>query len=115
MSPLDYYHDQCRKGLIKEDPAQLHALNHLQEIYFHLLNENKKRSGRFSSFRKPQLIKGAYLWGSVGIGKTMLLDCLYRTFPLPNKMRMHFHPFMQMVHKELQVQQGKKDPLKYIA
>lgn len=115
MSPLDYYHDQCRSGLIKEDPAQLHALNHLQLIYLSLEHEHRKRSSLFSSIRKPQLIRGAYLWGSVGIGKTLLLDCLDRSLSFGNKLRMHFHPFMQMVHRELKLHQGKKDPLKYIA
>ena len=115
MTPFDYYRDQCKKGFITEDHNQLQALHHLQRIYIGLLSEHKKRCGFFSSLRKPQLVKGAYLWGGVGIGKTFLLDCLYRSLPFHNKLRMHFHPFMQLVHRELKSHQGKKDPLKYIA
>lgn len=115
MTPYDYYRDQCQKGFITEDHQQLQVLQHLQRIYSGLLSEHKKRCGMFSSLRKPQMIKGAYLWGGVGIGKTFLLDCLYRTLPFQNKLRMHFHPFMQLIHKELKTHQGKKDPLKYIA
>ena len=115
MNPLDYYRDQCNQGRIIEDHHQLHALNHLQRIYIALLNEHQRRSGILSGFRKPQLVHGAYLWGSVGIGKTFLLDCLYRSLPFQNKLRMHFHAFMQLVHRELKIYQGKKDPLKWIA
>ena len=50
--------------------------------------------------RVPQ---GLYLYGDVGSGKTMLMDMLYQTLP-PNiisKTRIHFHHFMQDVHKRL--------------
>lgn len=45
-------------------------------------------------------IKGIYLWGDVGCGKTMLMDLFYATVPkhLPRK-RLHFHQFMQNLHK----------------
>lgn len=115
MTPLDYYRDQCLKGNITEDQNQLFALHHLQRIYVNLVLEHKKRNSIFAALRKPQLIHGAYLWGSVGIGKTFLLDCLFRLLPFQNKLRMHFHPFMQLVHSELKSHQGKKDPLKWIA
>lgn len=44
--------------------------------------------------------KGIYLYGDVGCGKTMLMDLFYRTIP-PHltKKRIHFHQFMQNVHK----------------
>lgn len=115
MTPFDYYRDQCKKGFIIEDHNQLQALHHLQRVYIDLVDEHKKRCGIFSTLRKPQLVHGAYLWGGVGIGKTFLLDCLYRSLPFNNKLRMHFHAFMQLVHRELKSHQGKKDPLKHIA
>ncbi|CAK9439857.1 uncharacterized protein LODBEIA_P39570 [Lodderomyces beijingensis] len=45
-------------------------------------------------------VKGIYLYGDVGCGKTMLMDLFYQTIPgrIP-KMRVHFHQFMQKVHK----------------
>lgn len=45
-------------------------------------------------------VKGIYLWGDVGCGKTMLMDLFYLTVPehLP-KRRFHFHQFMQNLHK----------------
>lgn len=49
------------------------------------------------------LPKGLYMYGDVGSGKTMLMDLFYDTLP-PNqtsKTRIHFHNFMQDVHKRL--------------
>ena len=49
------------------------------------------------------LPKGLYMFGDVGSGKTMLMDLFFETLP-PNikaKTRIHFHNFMQEVHREL--------------
>lgn len=45
-------------------------------------------------------VRGIYLYGDVGCGKTMLMDLFYDTIPenLPKK-RLHFHQFMQNLHK----------------
>jgi len=58
-------------------------------------------------------IKGIYLWGDVGCGKTMLMDLFYLTVPkhLP-KRRFHFHQFMQNLHKrshQLKVEHNHMD------
>ena len=49
------------------------------------------------------LPKGLYLFGDVGSGKTMLMDMFYDTLPgnINSKTRIHFHNFMQDVHKRL--------------
>lgn len=55
--------------------------------------------------------KGIYLYGDVGCGKTMLMDMFYTTIPKHlTKKRIHFHSFMQDVHKmsfRLHVKHGK--------
>lgn len=44
--------------------------------------------------------KGIYLYGDVGCGKTMLMDLFYSTVPAHlSKKRIHFHQFMQYVHR----------------
>lgn len=115
MTPLDYYHEQVKKGVISEDPQQLKAMQHLQRVYNELVEEHKRRSGLLSILRRPYLVKGLYLWGSVGIGKTFMMDCFFHSLPFPNKLRMHFHQFMQRVHNALTKHQGEKDPLQTIA
>lgn len=49
------------------------------------------------------LPKGLYMYGDVGSGKTMLMDLFYDTLPpnITSKTRVHFHNFMQDVHKRL--------------
>ena len=49
------------------------------------------------------LPRGLYLYGDVGSGKTMLMDLFYETLPqtVKSKTRIHFHNFMQDIHKRL--------------
>ena len=115
MTPLDYYQEQCNKGIIFDDPQQRLAMQSLQQIYFDLQEEHAKRAGLLSVFRKPRVVKGLYLWGGVGIGKTFLMDCFYNCLPFSQKMRMHFHQFMQLIHQKLKQHQGEKNPLDSIA
>lgn len=115
MTPRDYYHEQCKKGIIVEDPEQYAAIEQLQQIYLNLMNEHHKRQGLLSIFHKANSVKGLYLWGGVGIGKTFLMDCFYHCLPFKEKMRMHFHQFMKSVHEKLKKYQGKKNPLEWIA
>ena len=52
----------------------------------------------------PQTLpKGLYMFGDVGSGKTMLMDLFYDTLPpnVTSKTRIHFHNFMQDIHKRL--------------
>lgn len=115
MNPFKFYQDQCNKGLVIPDERQRSVMMHLQELYKQLVIERKKR-GYFSVFlRKPRLIKGLYLCGNVGIGKTFLMDTFYHCIPFPEKKRMHFHQFMRFIHQQLKIYQGKKEPLQKIA
>jgi cell division protein ZapE len=115
MTPLDYYNEQCTKGVIFKDPQQLNAMQHLQRVFKQIMEEHEKREGFFSLFHKKHLVKGLYIHGGVGIGKTFMMDCFYHCLPFPQKMRMHFHQFMQLVHQELKKHQGETDPLQIIA
>ncbi|GBG65132.1 hypothetical protein CBR_g49493 [Chara braunii] len=68
-------------------------------------------------------VRGLYLYGGVGTGKTMLMDMFYDELPpdpsdslsssgaVLKKQRIHFHDFMIDIHRRLQKQRGKADPL----
>jgi cell division protein ZapE len=64
---------------------------------------------------KPALPRGVYLWGGVGRGKSFLMDAFYRCVPLVRKRRVHFHPFMREIHRELDEVKGVEDPLATVA
>lgn len=60
-------------------------------------------------------MRGLYLWGSTGRGKTWLADLFYRCLPFPEKLRRHFHRFMADVHGDLQAHASHADPLALVA
>lgn len=115
MTPIEYYHELISSGNLSEDPAQLAVLARLEAVSLLLIAEQKRRESFFSFLQKPKLIHGIYLWGSVGIGKTLMMDCFFHCLPFKNKLRMHFHAFMQRVHNELVKYQGEKNPLELVA
>lgn len=53
--------------------------------------------------RKNPLIKGVYLYGGVGRGKTMLMDLLVAHINSDRVRRVHFHAFMLEIHSRLKV------------
>jgi len=115
MKIIDYYNKEVASGSINFDENQLTALKTIQIVFDELVIENNKRSGFRKYFHKNQLVKGIYLWGGVGIGKTYIMDLFYNNLPIKKKLRMHFHAFMRLVHDDLKVHQGEVDPLQAVA
>ncbi|WPP46993.1 cell division protein ZapE [Pseudomonas sp. AN-1] len=58
---------------------------------------------------------GAYLWGGVGRGKSLLLDSLFAAAPLTAKRRVHVHQLLQELQQRLLVHSGQADPLARVA
>lgn len=118
LTPLDYYSQQLQAGLIQEDAQQLEVMQILQQVYLQLLAQERRQNQFFSRwltrFLKSSPVKGLYVWGSVGVGKTFIMDTFYLCCPV-TKMRLHFHVFLQRVHAELKAIQGQINPLQKIA
>jgi len=115
MSLITHYEQQCAAGKIQPDQQQLAMLDFFQTVLEDLRTAYKTKKSLLARVRKPKLVTGLYVWGGVGIGKTFLMDSFYQHLPFPEKLRLHFHAFMQYIHHELKKYQGKKDPLQIIA
>ena len=60
-------------------------------------------------------LRGLYLWGGVGRGKTFLVDEFFAELPVREKRREHFHRFMQDVHARLKRHRNRPSPLEQVA
>jgi cell division protein ZapE len=116
MTPTQRYVEYLASGRFQKDPDQALAIAQLDRIYHAIIKKQTQGWRRFIGFnRKKVPVKGLYLWGGVGIGKTWLMDILCDSLPEQTKMRRHFHSFMQQIHQELKLWQGQKNPLRRVA
>ncbi len=124
MTPLEHYEKDLLRPDFVADSAQRMAVEKLQEVYDRLIltsQVSNQSTGFLSSIKskfnkeQPELVQGLYFWGGVGRGKTYLMDVFYDCLPFENKMRLHFHRFMQQVHAQLKDLEGQKNPLDIIA
>jgi cell division protein ZapE len=60
-------------------------------------------------------LRGMYLWGGVGRGKTLLMDWFYESLRFPRRERSHFYRFMRQVHAELRSVKRRAQPLETVA
>lgn len=109
-----YAADLSRPGF-ESDPAQARAVAALDLLYHALLKRPRLPGWRRLLGRAQPPLRGLYLWGSVGRGKTYLMDSFYDCLPFPEKRRLHFHRFMQEVQEQLKTYSGQQDPLRIVA
>ncbi len=120
-TPLQRYHKDISNGLMVPDEAQFIAVKHLQCLFDRILLNQAIQPSAFEKVMQLLVkknihpITGIYFWGGVGRGKTYLMDAFYDCLPTERKMRSHFHRFMQMVHQQLKLLSGRKNPLEFIA
>jgi cell division protein ZapE len=96
MSVAAAYEEAVRQGRLTADPLQQAILPALDRV-----RDDLARPVRKGLFRKaPDPVRGLYLWGGVGRGKSMLMDLLVAQTDVPRR-RQHFHAFMQWVHGEM--------------
>lgn len=122
LTPEQRYQHDVANGVLFEDPAQRAAIAQFQRVYEDLLARSAKPSGalerlvsRWRGNPGQTPVKGLYVYGGVGRGKTYLMDVFFESLPFPEKMRTHFHRFMQRVHGELAQLKQQKNPLELVA
>lgn len=98
------------------DPAQRVVLSALERLERDLSRTNAQGKGWLRFLQPGQAaVKGLYLWGGVGRGKSFLMDGFYEFSTEPRKRREHFHRFMQGIHHDLKRLQGQAEPMQAVA
>ena len=119
MTPRERYRDELARGVLRPDPAQAVLVDELDRVHRALTAVRDggmlARLARRLRRRKPERVRGLYVWGGVGRGKTHLVDLFSRAPRLDSKLRIHFHRFMQLVHGELNTLAEREDPLRTVA
>lgn len=115
QSPAERYAKAISSGQFMADDAQAEAVHELNRVWEELISRYKASKKAFRRFRRQTAPQGVYMWGGVGRGKTWLMDQFYESIPFRRKTRMHFHHFMQYVHKELNKNSGQQNPLDIVA
>ena len=115
LSPAERYAQALASGQFMSDEAQAQAVHELDRVWHELIQRFKASKKAFRRFRRQTSPRGVYMWGGVGRGKTWLMDQFYDSIPFRRKTRMHFHHFMQHVHRELNKLSGQRNPLDAVA
>jgi len=94
------------QGALTEDPAQRALAGRLDALNAALGERALAAKGRalgwlFGRRQKAAPIRGLYVWGAVGRGKSMLMDMFFAAAPVAAKRRQHFHAFMADVHERI--------------
>ncbi|GME37461.1 MULTISPECIES: cell division protein ZapE [unclassified Pantoea] len=125
---LARYEQALSQGEFRPDDVQREAITRLDALQQALVARQQSAApsssgllGRLSKLmgkekkETVQPVRGLYMWGGVGRGKTWVMDLFFQSIPGDRKLRLHFHRFMLRVHEELTQLQGQSDPLLIVA
>ena len=118
----EIYECQIADRGFRADPTQLAIVGRLEALRSRLIAAHgpsgslPARLLRILMRGQPATpVRGIYLWGPVGRGKTWLMDLFFHSLPFPERRRRHFHRLMHDVHAELKGLRGLEAPLETVA
>jgi len=107
IGPRRAYQNLVDSGELKPDATQAGAMDELQSLH-ESLDAYAAQMGKKNWMTRLRLGRnrmppphGLYIWGGVGRGKSMLMDLFYDYVPIEARKRVHFHAFMQEVHRRI--------------
>lgn len=115
---LARYDALIASGELRADPDQRAAAERLARLQDALEIEAPSGGILGKLFgRRPEPVRGLYLWGGVGRGKSMLMDLFVDTLALAKKRRVHFHAFMLELDRRVTAARKaeRADPLVAVA
>lgn len=105
---IEIYQHQIESGDIRPNAQQELILKTLEDCYL-------QSKPRYLPWKKAvSEKKNVYIYGTVGSGKTFVMDLFFDAIPGDKKARFHFHQFLENIAKNLKGYQGQKDPMKKI-
>ncbi|SDG67991.1 MULTISPECIES: cell division protein ZapE [Rhodanobacteraceae] len=121
-TPGERYRDGIAGHRWESDPAQLPVITEFDRLHAGLCAPvAAPAGGLFGRLRNMlgseprQAVPGLYLWGSVGRGKTFLMDLFVSSLAPGLALRRHFHRFMLEVHGMLRELGERQNPLDEVA
>ena len=93
----------CNEQELEVNTNQVDVIQKLEQYF-----QNNFKSFFFKFFSKQSLKKGFYLYGDVGVGKTMILDYFFNQVD-EKKLRQHFNEFMLNFHDFVHEQKEKNE------
>jgi cell division protein ZapE len=104
------------------DSSQLDAAGRLDELRVGLLEQSRSISRKLRAQLRwlpvqpgDTPLRGLYLWGGVGRGKTMLMDMFFESLRPSFAERTHFYRFMREIHAQLRRITKRAEPLEAVA
>lgn len=117
----EIYEARAAAGALTPDPAQRAVLPVLEDLRAMLESAATRKRGLLAGFlrgnTREAAPRGLYLWGGVGRGKSMMMDLFFAATAVEGKRRVHFHAFMQEVHRGMHAarKRGVDDALAPVA
>jgi len=123
VGPLARYEQEIVSGQLNADDEQKAVVKVLDSSANRLERRKPWKppgKGILSRFLKSKttnatIVEGLYLWGGVGRGKTHLCDLFYAELNFDDKIRLHFHRFMQRIHADLRELGQVENPIPLVA